>query len=62
MYMLGTIGPFNEPDSYAGMRVVLGGASDETKPTDVLAGSFWLEDDTGKWKVFDGTTNWSEIE
>ena len=62
MYILGTIGPFKEPDSYAGMRVVLGGNSEETKPTDVLAGSFFIEDDTGKTKVFNGTDDWPDFE
>ena len=62
MYLYVTIGPYNEPDSYAGMRVVLGGASGETKPTDVLAGSFFIEDDTGVTKVYDGNGNWPELE
>ena len=61
MYILGAIGPYKEPETYAGMRVVLGGASDEDKPNDVLAGSFFIEDDTGKTKVFDGTDTWSEV-
>lgn len=62
MYMLDIIGPIREPESYAGLRVVLGGSSKDTKPTDVLAGSKFIEDDTGDKYVFDGTTTWTKYE
>lgn len=61
MYTLEILGPVREPDSYAGLRVVLGGSSGETKPTNVLAGSFFIEDDTGKTYTFDGTDTWTEV-
>lgn len=61
MYLLEVIGPVREPDSYAGLRVVLGCNSEETKPTDVLAGSFIIEDDTGKTYTFDGDETWTEV-
>ena len=61
MYTLDILGPVKEPDSYAGMRIVLGGNSDDTKPTDVLAGSRFIEDDTGDEYIFDGTDTWTNI-
>lgn len=62
MYTLDIIGPKLEPESYAGLRVVLGGGSGETKPTDVLAGSVFFEDDTGVKYVFDGADTWTPYE
>ena len=62
MYTLDILGPVREPESYAGLRIVLGGNSDEDKPTDVLAGSRWLEDDTGKKYVFDGDETWTQYD
>lgn len=62
MYTLDIIGPVNEPQSYAGLRIVLGGNSDDTKPTDVLAGSRFIEDDTGDKYVFDGDSTWTKYE
>ena len=61
MYLLDVLGPKLEPESYSGLRVILGGASGETKPTDCLAGSFFLEDDTGKKYTFDGDDTWTEL-
>ena len=62
MYTLDILGPVREPLSYAGLRIVLGGNSDDTKPTDVLAGSRFFEDDTGDKYVFDGTSTWTKYE
>ena len=61
MYTLDILGPVREPESYAGLRIVLGGNSDEDKPTDVLAGSKFIEDDTGDRYVFDGDDTWSKL-
>jgi len=61
MYLLEVLGPVLEPLTYAGLRVKLGGSSDDTKPTNCLAGSRFIEDDTGDEYVFDGTTTWTKI-
>ena len=61
MYTLDILGPMREPESYAGLRAVLGGAADEDKPVNVLAGSFFIEDDTGKTYIFDGNETWTEL-
>ena len=61
MYTLDILGPVKEPESYAGLRLVLGGSSDDTKPTNVLAGSRFIEDDTGDEYIFDGTSTWTNL-
>ena len=61
MYTLDILGPVKEPESYAGLRLVLGGNSDDTKPTNVLAGSRFIEDDTGDEYIFDGDSTWTNL-
>ena len=56
-------GPIVEPDSYAGYWVYLSGSSKESKPTNVLEGSRFIESDTGHRFIFNAeSSSWTDMD